>query len=52
MLLSDPKKAYLLLALQPANSIPYVDKEETANIYNIPILISDKAKPGPYKIFK
>ena len=30
--LSEPKKAYLLLALQPANNIPYVDKEDTANI--------------------
>jgi len=28
----DPKKAYLLFALQPASNIPYVDKEETASI--------------------
>ena len=32
----DPKKAYLELADQPANNIPYVDNEDTANIYNIP----------------
>jgi hypothetical protein len=32
----DPKKAYLELADHPANNIPYVDNEDTANIYNIP----------------
>lgn len=48
----DPKKAYLLLALQPANKIPYVDNEETANMYNIPKFKSFKAKPGAYGITK
>ena len=34
----DPKNAYLELADHPANSIPYVAKEDIANRYNIPIL--------------
>jgi len=32
LLSTNPEKAYLLLALQPANNIPYVAKEETANM--------------------
>lgn len=43
----DPKKAYLELADQPANNIPYVDNEDTANTYSIPKLKSDRDKPGP-----
>ena len=50
VLLSEPKKAYLLLALQPANNIPYVAKDETANMYNKPKFKSLIAKPGPYGI--
>jgi hypothetical protein len=34
----DPKKEYLELAAHPANKIPYVAKEDTASINNIPKL--------------
>ena len=50
VLLKEPRKAYLEFADQPANKIPYVDKEETANIYSIPKPKSAIVKPGPYGI--
>jgi hypothetical protein len=49
VLRKDPKKAYLLLALHPAKSIPYVAKDDTAKMYNIPKSRSDIDNPGPYK---
>ena len=46
VLLKDPRKAYLELALHPAKSIPYVASEDTANIYNTPKSKSEIARPG------
>ena len=45
--LKEPKKAYLELADQPANNIPYTPKEDKAKVYNIPKLKSDKTSPWP-----
>ena len=50
MLLSEPKKAYLEFADHPASKIPYVDNEDTANIYNTPRPRSAIVNPGPYGI--
>lgn len=48
VLLNEPKKAYFELADQPANKIPYVDSEDTANMYNIPKFKSAIVRPGLY----
>ena len=37
-----PKKAYLELLDQPATTIPYTPRDDTAKIYIIPTFISDK----------
>src|SRR5882757_6383897 len=50
LLLNEPKKAYLELADHPANNIPYVANDDTANIYSIPKPKSPIDKPGPYGI--
>ena len=50
VLLNEPKNAYLEFADHPASKIPYVDREETANMYNIPRFKSATVKPGPYGI--
>jgi hypothetical protein len=43
--LRDPRKAYLELADQPANSTPKIPKEDKAKVYNTPNEKSDKDKP-------
>src|SRR5476651_318214 len=40
-----PSKEYLLLLAHPAIRIPITDKEDTADTYNTPILISHNWKP-------
>jgi hypothetical protein len=47
LLLNDPKKAYLELADQPLNNIPYTPREERVKVYNIPIEKSVRALPSP-----
>jgi len=47
VLRKDPKKAYLELALHPANKIPYTPTDDIANEYKIPKEKSDRAKPLP-----
>lgn len=47
VLLKDPKKAYLEFADHPASKIPYVAKEDTANIYSISKVKSAILKPVP-----
>ena len=42
---SDPKKAYLELADQPANKTPYTPKEDKAKVYKIPKEKSERANP-------
>ena len=46
VVLSEPRKAYLELADQPASNIPYAESEETASIYKIPKLKFHMANPG------
>ena len=45
--LNEPRKAYLELALQPANKTPYTLKEDKAKVYNIPNGKSKRVKPCP-----
>ena len=45
--LKDPKKAYLLFALHPANNIPYTPKEDKAKVYKTPNEKSKRVKPWP-----
>jgi len=45
--LNDPKKAYLELALHPANNIPYTPKEDKAKLYNTPKEKSEIVNPSP-----
>ena len=45
--LSEPKKAYLELADQPANNIPYTPNEDKAKVYKIPNEKSDIDNPCP-----
>ena len=39
---------FIFISGDPANKIPYVAKEDTASIYNIPKLKSFIDRPGPY----
>ena len=47
VLLKDPKKLYLEAPAQPANSTPYIPKEDRANVYNKPKEKSNKTNPSP-----
>ena len=47
VLLKEPKKAYLELADQPLNNIPYTVNEDKAKVYNIPNEKSDITRPWP-----